>query len=156
MQGRNKMKKVFLASVAALSVLSASTAHAINTPDFRTFSNYALECESMAQNRLHLQLEIVPSEMTVKLHNSKGETFTFPITNATVSLTNTRNAFNHDVVVPYVAFVAFRDNGGKERMVMHRTASFLAGRYMPEDIVYIPGPANKEHWGYSCIPMVNP
>jgi hypothetical protein len=145
------MKKVFLAGVAVLAL--AGTAHA-EIPKFQSLANYSLECESSYQDRKHLTLEILPSEWTLKLHNEKGEIFSFRIDKVNIYPTPIRNEFNHEVMVPYVAYIEFRDNSGQLRMIMHRKATVWDnGRYSPEDIVYMPGPHTNQHWAYSCIPQ---
>jgi hypothetical protein len=141
------LKRLLLGSGTALAIATSASASTI--PDFRTFPNYTLECESAAPDRTHLFLEVLPSEMTVK-HNSKGESLSFTVVHAFVN-TSSRNRFGHDALVPYVFWVEFKDKHGNIRAIIADpdTDSSHYIRLGAAD-------SGTKGWRLRCLPGVSP
>jgi hypothetical protein len=137
------MSKILLASASVLVALLP--AHADYIPKFNTFQDYSLSCESMASDRRHVTLDVLPGAGVVKLHNWEGKEFEFGITRTSVVPRLGRNQFGNEVYVPVVMFVFFKDNVGQERMIMGVDKPRVTN-------VYVPGPSNTQSWGYSCVP----
>jgi hypothetical protein len=120
--------------------------------DPKTLSNFRLACERMygdgkgMQGHIHYEhawLEILPSQNLVKRYNEKGEAVDLPVTKWMPSITSARNEFGHDVVISYVPWVWFTENGGTNVV---RWTSRPGISY-----VYAGKNGDGQSWAYDCI-----
>jgi hypothetical protein len=112
------MKKILIA--LAMSAAAMTAAHADGQPNgFRSFTKYALACESEGTDREHVRLEVVPEYNYVILGSRQGQ-FKFKIDFALPSVRTVYNDLGHEVFVPYIQMIKFRDFGGKTRILNWR------------------------------------
>jgi hypothetical protein len=132
-------------TLIAMLMLAASvaSAHAVEIPEFKTMSSYALECEHGAGGH-RVVLEVIPAESIVKFRGSSGKVASIPIKDAAVQVDRSYNRFGNTIMVAWPVWVKFEDSNGTIGLITNNSGGYVSD--------YIVRAKNLEHL-YRCIPF---